>query len=279
MLLLWMKTNPMFTLCLLALLVPASVYKNCCTLELWKPVATQVTMADTTPVSAHFYLSFDDGPINASRVVEELVNRDSIRINMFIIGKYVYKNDTMRALFDSLRANPAIEIGNHSYTHANRHYHLFYTNTAAAVKDFELNTDSLHLTNRLVRLPGRNMWRINGKSRNDLESGKPVADSLELLGYRVVGWDIEWQADSCGKMTRTADEMMTVVESLLQAKKTFTPGHIVILFHDVMMELPYNYQQFRAFIEKIKANKSYRLEHLSHYPDQRTTGPVALYSK
>lgn len=256
----------MFTLCLLAMLLPVSGYKSCCT----------ALPADTIPVAAHFYLSFDDGPINASHIVEELVNRDSIKVNMFIIGKYVYKNDTMRTLFDSLRDNPRIEIGNHSYSHANRHYHLFYSNTPTAVQDFQLNADTLQLSNRLVRLPGRNMWRINGKSRSDLENGKPVADSLALLGYTIFGWDIEWQADSCGKMTRTADEMLVAVENMLLYKKTFMPGHIVILFHDAMMESPYNYQQFRAFIEKIKANKSYRLEHLSNYPMPLPPVPVTL---
>ena len=258
----------MLTICLLALFVPASVYKNCCIVTWWKPAVpvTVHVVADTVPVSAHIYLSFDDGPVNASRVVEELVNRDSIKANMFIIGKYAYKNDTMLTLFDSLRANPFIEIGNHSYSHANRHYRLFYSNTQSAVQDMQLNADTLQINNGLARLPGRNMWRINGKTRSDLESGKAVADSLASLGYKIFGWDIEWQTDSCGKMNRTADGMMMAIEHLLRSHQTFTPGHIVVLFHDAMMESPYNYQQFREFIEKIKANKSYRLEHLSKYP-------------
>lgn len=272
------ESNPMLMICLLALFLPASEFKNCCAVEWWKPAVpvTVHAVADSIPVSAHIYLSFDDGPINASRVIEELVNSDTIKVNMFIIGKYVYKNDTMHTLFDSLRANPAIEIGNHSFTHANRHYRLFYSNTLTAVQDVQHNADTLQLSNGLVRLPGRNMWRINGRTRNDLENGKAVADSLASLGYKIFGWDIEWQTDSCGKMNRTADDIMLAIEHLLQSHQTFTPGHIVVLFHDAMMESPYNYQQFRAFIEKVKANKTYRLEHLSSYPAPQPVAPVIM---
>jgi len=239
-------------------------------------VPVGLTPADTMRVTAHIYLSFDDGPITASRVVQQLANEDSIPINMFVIGKYVHKNDTMRALFDSLRTNPLIEIGNHSYSHANRHYRSFYLHTPSAVQDIQLNADTLGLDNDLVRLPGRNMWRLGGWARSDLESGKAVADTLALLGYRVFGWDIEWQTDSCGKMNRTATEMMKAVEQLLANRQAFTQGHVVVLLHDAMMESPWNDAQFRAFVDMIKAHGGYRLEHLSHYPAGQRPLPITL---
>ena len=49
------------------------------------------------------------------------------------------------------------------------------------LKDFIKNMDTLKLDNKIARLPGRNMWRINERSRNDVDSGTQAADLLSKV--------------------------------------------------------------------------------------------------
>jgi hypothetical protein len=39
------------------------------------------------------------------------------------------------------------------------------------------------------------MWRIKGRSRNDVSSGIAAADLLAKNGFSLFGWDLEWAHD------------------------------------------------------------------------------------
>ena len=60
---------------------------------------------------------------------------------------------------------------------------MFYKNPESAYQDFVKNENVLHMKTKLVRLPGRNMWRIGGRTINDETSGAAVADLLAKNGY------------------------------------------------------------------------------------------------
>jgi hypothetical protein len=39
------------------------------------------------------------------------------------------------------------------------------------------------------------MWRIKGRSKNDVSSGIAAADLLAKNGFSLFGWDLEWAHD------------------------------------------------------------------------------------
>ena len=223
-----------------------------------------IISADTT----YLYLTFDDGPIQGSDVINNIVVSDSIKINVFIIGHYVFRDSLTRTLFKAYRTNPFIEIGNHSFTHANKHYHSYYQDPQKVKCDFILNQDTLHLTNNLARLPGRNCWRIAGRSRNDIEDAVAAADTLYKIGYQVFGWDLEWRADSSGHFIESVDQMIEKISERSLSRSTFTSGNIVLLCHDHLMADTSNEIAMRSFIKRVKAIGTYKFQHLSRYPIQ-----------
>ena len=212
------------------------------------------------------YLSFDDGILKGSEVLDQTAFSDSVPLTVFLIGKNVLRNDSTRRLYEAYRRNPFIEIGNHSFTHAGGHYRRYYAHPDTVEQDFILNADTLLLTGDIARLPGRNCWRTNDRSRDDLPDGKAAADSLRALHYRVFGWDMEWSYNGAGRLVGTADEMLGRIDRMAQRKNSFTANHIVLLLHDPLLQDSSNVAEIREFIHKLKVKGNYRLEQLGKYP-------------
>lgn len=148
------------------------------------PADDTIVRIDSNKIN--IYLSFDDGPTRGSRNVNALTISDSININVFVIGRFVFKSDSSRELFELYQNNPFIEIGNHSFTHADGHYRLYYKNADKVKNEFLMNQDTLQLDPKIARLPGRNCWTINGKRRLDLEDGRAVSDSLLHMAIKYL---------------------------------------------------------------------------------------------
>jgi len=214
----------------------------------------------------NLYLTFDDGPTRGSRNVNALTISDSININVFVIGRFVFKSDSSRELFELYHDNPFIEIGNHSFTHADGHYHLYYKNADEVKNEFLMNQDILQLDQKIARLPGRNCWTVNSRSRFDLEDGRAISDSLAAYGYRIFGWDIEWTYDSTGRVIESAQEIFERIMRMAEKKNSFMPGNIVLLCHDPMLANSDNESELRSLIREIKMTGHFRFEHLSRYP-------------
>jgi peptidoglycan/xylan/chitin deacetylase (PgdA/CDA1 family) len=229
---------------------------------------TQVIIKEKLPDSAYkIYITIDDGPDMGSPNINQVALADSAKINLFIVGWQVYKKDTLRRFFEAFQSNPFIEIGSHSYTHAQLHYRRYYKKPGGVIRDFELNADTLHLQNKLIRFPGRNTWRIHGKKKSDLPDDTVEADSLAAEGYSIFGWDIEWKHFPENSRTlQTAENIMRQIEEKIREGKSFTSRHIVILAHDTSFISEHNKQQLDLLIKKIKEKKNYRLEFLSSYP-------------
>lgn len=211
------------------------------------------------------YLTFDDGPAPASSELVGVVAEDSIKITAFLVGLHVKTMPQGREVLAAYRANPLVEIANHSYTHAGMKYKAFYNNPAQVVLDITQNEDSLELTNKILRLPGRNAWRLNNRKRNDLSDAGAAADSLACMGYKIFGWDLEWQYDTAKKAYPSAECIINRISGLADHHTTFTPGHIIILCHDWMLVNEYALSQLRLFIEGVKA-RGWQFRHLGEYP-------------
>jgi peptidoglycan/xylan/chitin deacetylase (PgdA/CDA1 family) len=173
-------------------------------------------------------------------------------------------------VLDAYRANPLVEIGNHSYSHAAKKYKLFYSHPAQVVDDIRKNEDSLQLSNKIVRLPGRNVWRLGDRKRNDLKDAGAAADSLACLGYEIFGWDLEWQYDTATKAYPSAQTLIDNIE--LSYYSSFIPGHVIILCHDWMLVNDYAVEQLKLFIEAVRA-RGWKFRHLVEYP-KATREPV-----
>ena len=212
------------------------------------------------------YLTFDDGPSSGSQLVNDLSQKDSLPINVFLIGHNVCATHKNRLLFQEYQDNPMVEIGNHSYTHAERHYKTWFKQPLQVLADFDRSRDSLGQTNRLTRLPGRNFFRLDSLSRDERSNGKEAADTLAARGYAVYGWDLEWRSHAGnGIQTHTGKEMMDLVGAMLDKQKTFLPGRVIILLHDPELKNEEFKNELEEFIRLAKEDGRFSFEHLSEY--------------
>jgi len=212
------------------------------------------------------YITFDDGPMKASHYLIEAIQRDSIPVAVFAVGRQVYKNAENSFIFQWYRTNPFVELVNHSFSHANGKYKSYYQHPSKVVADIVMNEDTLGLTSKIARLPGRNLWRINGRKRHDLNDAAVAGDSLVAKGYSLFGWDMEWCYDTSGVSNYSAAQMMEQLHYLSKHGNSFIAGHIVILCHDPMLLNKGTRMEFENFIKKIKADPAYRFRFISEYP-------------
>jgi len=215
----------------------------------------------------YIYLTFDDGPLRGSENIDSVILAERLKINVFLIGEHVEKSRLLDDYYQLYEQNPFVDSYNHSFTHANNKYDLFYSNPQNVLADITKNESYLQLHYKIVRLPGRNMWRIGGRKRDDGASGSTAADLLEKNGYKIYGWDLEWRHDAkTGKPIQSVDEMVKEIEGRLNTNTSFTPGHIVILLHDEMFQKKWEESELKQLIDKLRTHENYVFEHIRFYP-------------
>ncbi len=213
------------------------------------------------------YLTFDDGPNKGTKKVMHIAQEEKIPVTMFIIGEQVYGSNEQNNTFDSLQNCSYIELANHSYSHAHLQYQKFYTNADAVVKDFERCEDSLQLSNKISRTPGRNIWRTANINCTDIKKSTAAADSLQQKGFTLVGWDLEWHYNNSLQLETTEYYMLEQVDSIFARGKTKTPDHLVLLAHDQVYADSCNSVSLQTFIQKLKSKDEYDFEVISQYPE------------
>lgn len=196
-----------------------------------------------------------------------IAEEEKVLVTMFIIGEQVYGSNEQTSTFDSLQQSDYVELANHSYTHAGLRYQKFYTNPDEVVKDFERCEDSLKLNNKIVRTPGRNIWRTANITSTDIKKSADAADSLHQYGFTAVGWDLEWHYNNKLELEATDDIMLQQVDSLFANNKTKTPDHLVLLAHDQVYADATDSTSLHLFIQKLKNKDEYDFEVISRYPE------------
>jgi peptidoglycan-N-acetylglucosamine deacetylase len=212
------------------------------------------------------YLTFDDGPNKGTRNVMHIIAEEQVPVTLFVIGEHVYGSEEQRAAYDSLLQCSYIEIENHSYSHAGNRYAHFYKRPDSVVNDFRRCADSLAFVNKIVRTPGRNIWRSAGINCTDIKKSTAAADSLQKQGFTAIGWDLEWHFDSSLKLIETGDVLLQQADSMFCKGKTKTPGHLVLLAHDQVYADKEDSASLHCFIQKLKAANEYDFEVISKYP-------------
>ncbi len=213
------------------------------------------------------YITFDDGPNKGTRNVLHTVQEEKIPASFFVVGKHVFDSPEQGELFRELKSDSAIELCNHSFTHALNRYNRFYEHPAEVVQDFQQNEDRLGLSSKVVRMPGRNAWRIDSVVHTDIYESKTAIDSVSYSGFAVMGWDVEWTFDH-KTLEPAADTELLLrrIQNMLEADKTKTPGHLVLLAHDQSFQKEEAILKLHYVLQQLKNNPAYELVLASEYP-------------
>jgi len=226
--------------------------------------AAQQTTADTVKT---VYLTFDDGPLNGTQGILAALDKEQIPASMFMVGAHFETDTEMKNLFEMAYNDDLLEVGNHSFSHANNHYETYYRNPEKVLEDFNKNQQLLKFKDKDARMPGRNTWRIGSHKKDDgAANGSEAADLLHKNGYNLFGWDLEWQHSADGKPVQTVEQMFLEIESSINnPQKCFTPYHFVLLSHDEMFRMPWEVSELKQLIDLLKA-KGYKFDHTDNYP-------------
>ena len=213
------------------------------------------------------YLTFDDGPNDGTINVLNAIKEDSIPATFFVVGKHVFSGPLQSATWKQLETDTSIELCNHSYTHALNRYAKYYQHPGEVVKDIQRNQDSLSFNTKVVRMPGRNAWRIGAINRTDIKESIAAIDAVHSAGFAVMGWDLEWMFDhkTLALVTDTG-LLLRRIDNMLQAKKTKTPGHLVLLAHDQAFQTKESVAQLHYVFQQLKNNPEYELVLVNSYP-------------
>jgi peptidoglycan/xylan/chitin deacetylase (PgdA/CDA1 family) len=227
---------------------------------------TTVLLTDTVS-PRYIYLTFDDGPLNGSQHLDSIATAKGIKINTFLIGNHDKMSKKLHSFTERYKNNPLVDCYNHSYWHAHNKYTTFYSNPQTAFEDFELAEQSLGLTHKIVRLPGRNIWYIGDRKKVDLKSGASTAELLHQNGYKVIGWDCEWKINGVtGKPDLSVNQLYTQMKNLLRKGTSYTKNNVVLLTHDNMYQTKKGQRLLSDLIDSLKQHPNYRFEFVRNYP-------------
>lgn len=230
----------------------------------------QDSLPSGVPSRQKIYITFDDGPNAGTRNVLNAVVAEQAPASFFIVAKHVYDSREQREVWDMLKRTPGIECCNHSYSHAGNRYSRFYQDPQRVINDFLRSQDSLQFPNHIVRMPGRNAWRIGNNRHTDVKASKTTIDSVAAAGFSVMGWDVEWGFDH-QTFVPDADTslMFRRIENMLRDSATRAPGHLVLLAHDQSFRTEADIRLLRAVLASLKRNPAYELVLASAYPGVR----------
>lgn len=214
----------------------------------------------------HVYLTFDDGPLVGSFAIDSLATAKNVKLNTFLVGRHANMSKGRQRDLNRYRENPLISCYNHSYTHAYNKFSHFYSNAQGAYDDFIKNQKDLNLHDKVVRLPGRNIWIYDDFRIIDLKSGSQTADMLFENGYDVFGWDVEWRINSLtGVPVQSLEGTFSKMKSFLNNKSSQTPNNVVLLMHDDMFQTKNGRKLLGNLIDSLK-KENYQFEFMTDYP-------------
>lgn len=218
----------------------------------------------------YIFLTWDDSPQPPGTVnCKAVFKSEEIKATFFSVG-FNQVGPFKKRLIDSIRNEyPQFLLANHSFTHGFRdQYKKFYSPamTDSALADFLKNQEELKIPVKIIRLPGNNTWASNGNIQGQ-KSNTPVVKKLDSLGYKIIGWDLEWGQQAKAKAPKeSVDEMIRKINQKFDDGNTNQQNAIVILSHDRLFEKPQFADSLRRFISILKTDKRNVFETIDHYP-------------
>lgn len=227
---------------------------------------------DTAPIQYdsskyYIYLSFDDGPQHGTLTCLDLCRKAGVKASFFMVGMHAAQKSDGLKIVDSIRSGyPEFLLANHSYTHANNKYLLFYHHPYTAEQDFFEAQKFLEVPYKIGRFPGNSCWIRQGNLKAS-KLVRPLARLMDSAGYNIIGWDLEWHFNPHSvRPVQTPEQLAREVDSALLKSKTHTPRHLVLLSHDRMFQRPGDADSLARFIAILKRNPKYVFETVNHYP-------------
>jgi len=202
-------------------------------------IASPTLAADRT-----VYLTFDDGPLNGTSNILDVLQAEQVPATLFMVGMHAEANAANRALVRRAKSMPLVTIGNHSYSHAYNHYRHFYGDTEGVVADM-LGANAVLGLKPVVdaRLPGRNVFRLPSYSKNDNSLGQaqagredPDYEFVTASGFWLYGWDHEWVHEDSGKPVQSVDHLVSEIDHLFGYGHFAKPRKLILLMHDEMFQ-------------------------------------------
>ncbi|MFV0184023.1 polysaccharide deacetylase family protein [Empedobacter falsenii] len=224
--------------------------------------AEKLQKVDST--KQYVYLTFDDGPYKGSKNINKILTEENVKGTVFLVGFNAFTKDLKQNVED-YKANPNVEIANHTFSHARNKYNTFYSIPEQVYEDIRKNEVVLDIHSRWVRLPARNTWRLNKRKKDDpMKNAIPAADLLAKNQYYIYGWDYEWNRNQEG--LTSPENIYNGIVHRLDQNKTFEKNHLVILMHDDMFNSDTNAEKLRQLIVLLKQNPKIVIEGISGYP-------------
>lgn len=216
----------------------------------------------------YIFLTWDDSPQHGTRNCKKVFKEEGVKATFFSVS-YNQTSAEQKMLMDSIRSEyPLFLLANHSSTHGFRNrYAKFYSPllTDSAVHDFLKNEHSLQIPVKILRFPGHNTWALNGRFHGQ-QTDKPLVKRLDSMGYKIVGWDMEWNQKKDCTPRESAYEMANRVTNRLDKADTRYPNTVVILSHDRLFAKPQYADSLRRFIAMLKQDPRNVFETIDHYP-------------
>lgn len=222
-------------------------------------------------------LTFDDGPLKATRNIIEIVREENIPVTMFFIGSQI---ESFNSIYKDAIIYPNILIANHTYSHANNRYRKFYSDPALVVEDIKKansivsldnvsNTSSAYLP---VRLAGRNVFRLPTITKNDnmidkIQREKEIVgyDNIYKEGYYIYGWDVEWAYEKNGRPILSPEEIYNSMEKIYQKKLSSKDNKVVLLMHDFMFSNNFNGKENLKTLIQLLKKGGWSFENIENY--------------
>ncbi len=218
----------------------------------------------------YIFLTWDDSPQPPGTVnCKAVFQSEDVKATFFSVG-FNQVGPWKKRLIDSIRNGyPRFLLANHSFSHGfNDKYSRFYSAsmTDSALQDFLRNERELQIPVKIIRLPGNNTWASNGEIHGQLAKN-PLVVALDSLGYKIIGWDLEWgQQNKMKAPKESAVEMAKRVTQKLDDGNTNQQNAIVILSHDRLFEKKQFADSLVKFISLLKEDKRNVFETIDHYP-------------
>lgn len=214
----------------------------------------------------YLYITFDDGPNKGTSNVIKSLQKEKVPATLFLVGSHIQGSKAQKEDFQIIAEDSLFQIANHSYFHANNKFKEFYQDSIKVLEDFTLMNDSLNRKLMIARTPGRNIWRIDSLEVTDLKSSKNSADYLAKNNFVLVGWDLEWKADSHYKIKETGEEILKQIDSAFEKKQTLTENHLVLLTHDQYFRDEESVKELDNLLQKLKSREDIQLMKIKDYP-------------
>ncbi|GAC1440937.1 MAG: hypothetical protein NVSMB63_08110 [Sediminibacterium sp.] len=216
----------------------------------------------------YIFLTWDDSPQPPGTTnCKTIFHAAGVKATFFAVG-FNQVGPFKKRLIDSIRNGyPEFLLANHSFSHGfNDKYSKFYSMPDSALKDFLRNEKELQIGVKIIRLPGNNTWAANGNIHGQKAENKLIKN-LDSLGYKIIGWDIEWGQQAKMKAPReSVTEIVSRINQKFEDGNTNEQNAIVILSHDRLFEKKQYADSLSRFISLLKQDPRNVFETIDHYP-------------